>query len=184
MSIFVILIQFKFFLALWKVFLFGWQVLLYNNTPSKAIVDAASNITHRPLKEVDDTSANRARWYRRCTLTHFWDIVTLLFEQWIIFKNLQFILLFLNIWTLTFYCFRLKNVLNISWDFRVSNHCWAFSSLFDFQNFHLTTQLLWPHCYTLLLVYITLDSKLWKKISIICLKKQYTRHDTSISDLA
>jgi hypothetical protein len=41
-------------------------------------------------------------------LTHFWDKVdivyvmhfsdvTLLFEQWIIFKNLQFILLFLNI---------------------------------------------------------------------------------------
>jgi hypothetical protein len=36
--------------------------------------------------------------------------VTLLFEQWIIFKNLQFILLFLNMWTLTFYCFRLKLV--------------------------------------------------------------------------
>ena len=31
-----------------------------------------------------------------------------MFEQWIIFKNLQLILLFLNIWTLTFYCFRLK----------------------------------------------------------------------------
>ena len=40
-------------------------------------------------------------------IIHFSD-VTLLFEQWIIFKNLQFILLFLNIWTLTFYCFRLK----------------------------------------------------------------------------
>jgi hypothetical protein len=38
---------------------------------------------------------------------HFSD-VTLLFEQWIILKNLQFILLFLNKWTLTFYCFRLK----------------------------------------------------------------------------
>jgi hypothetical protein len=42
-------------------------------------------------------------------LIHFSD-VTLLFEQWIIFKNLQFIRLFLNIWTLTFYCFRLNNV--------------------------------------------------------------------------
>jgi hypothetical protein len=35
-------------------------------------------------------------------LTHFWDkidivYVTLLFEQWIISKNLQFIILFLNI---------------------------------------------------------------------------------------
>jgi hypothetical protein len=56
--------------------------------------------------------------------------LTLLFEQWIIFKNLQFILLFLNIWTLTFYCFRLKNVfIYIFWDFRVSNHCWAFCRL-------------------------------------------------------
>jgi hypothetical protein len=51
------------------------------------------------------------------SIIHFSD-VTLLFEQWIIFKNLQFILLFLNIWTLTFYCFRLKNVLYILWDFR------------------------------------------------------------------
>jgi hypothetical protein len=111
-------------------------VLLYNNTPSKAIVKAAAKRGrwYKPLIGTDDTG--------RCTLTHFWDMVniiylvilhfsdvTLLFEQWIIFKNLQFILLFLNIWTLTFYCFRLKNVLNIFWDFRVSNHCWAFSSL-------------------------------------------------------
>jgi hypothetical protein len=51
-------------------------------------------------------------------IMHFSD-VTLLFEQWIIFKNLQFILLFLSIWTLTFYCFRLKNVIYIFWDFRV-----------------------------------------------------------------
>jgi hypothetical protein len=40
---------------------------------------------------------------RLISFTYFSD-VTLLFEQWIIFKNLQFILLFLNIWTLTFYC--------------------------------------------------------------------------------
>ena len=65
----------------------------------------------------------RGRWYRPLycnNLTHFWDKVdivyvmhfsdvTLLFEQWIIFKNLQFILLFLNIWTLTCHCLRLKN---------------------------------------------------------------------------
>ena len=53
--------------------------------PSKAIVNAGSNITYRPLIEAVN-----------------WDnvdivCVTLLFEQWIIFKNLQFILLFLNI---------------------------------------------------------------------------------------
>ena len=36
----------------------------------------------------------------------------------------------LNICTLTFYCFRLRNALNIFWEFRVSNHCWAFQSLF------------------------------------------------------
>ena len=29
---------------------------LYNNIPSKAIVNAASNITYRPLIEADDTS--------------------------------------------------------------------------------------------------------------------------------
>jgi hypothetical protein len=54
----------------------------------------------------------------------------------------------LVIWTLTFYCFRLKNMLNIFWDFWISNHCWAFQVYFDFQNFHLTTRLRWPHCYT------------------------------------
>ena len=55
------------------------------------------------------------------------DIISHLFEQWIIFKNLVYsFLLFFNIWTLTVYCFRLKNVLYIFWDFRVSNHCWAF----------------------------------------------------------
>ena len=30
-------------------------IYLYNNTPSKAIVNAASNITHRPVIEADDT---------------------------------------------------------------------------------------------------------------------------------
>jgi hypothetical protein len=36
-----------------------WKRLLkklYNNTPSKAIVNAVSNITYRPLIEVVDTS--------------------------------------------------------------------------------------------------------------------------------
>jgi hypothetical protein len=76
--------------------------MLYNNTPRKAIVNAASNITYRPLIEAD----NRGRWYRPLyfnKLTHFWDKVDivyvmhfsdyyqLLFEQWIIFKYLVFI---------------------------------------------------------------------------------------------
>ena len=90
-------------------------------------------------------AANKGRWYRPLylnNLTHFWDTVNimylvkvhfcdviLLLEQWIIFQNLQFIFLFLNIWTWTFYCSRLKNVLRIFRAFRVSNHCWAFSSL-------------------------------------------------------
>jgi TATA-box binding protein (TBP) (component of TFIID and TFIIIB) len=30
-------------------------IYLYNNTPSKAIVNSASNITYRPLIEADDT---------------------------------------------------------------------------------------------------------------------------------
>jgi hypothetical protein len=38
--------------------------------------------------------------------------------------------LFLNIWTLTFYCFRLKNAFYLLLGFRVSNHCQAFQSLF------------------------------------------------------
>jgi hypothetical protein len=75
------------------------------------------------------------RWYRPLYFNSFWDkvdivYVTLLFEQWIVFKNLQFILLFLNIWTLTFYCFRLENVFYSFLIFRVSNHHRAFQSLF------------------------------------------------------
>ena len=61
-------------------------------------------------------------------IIHFSD-VTLLFKQSIMFNNLQFILLFLNIRTLTFYYFRLKNAIFIFWDFQVPNHCWAFKSL-------------------------------------------------------
>jgi hypothetical protein len=33
--------------------------ILYNNTPSKAIVNAASNITYRPLIEADDTGKSQ-----------------------------------------------------------------------------------------------------------------------------
>ena len=76
---------------------------------------------------------------------HFSD-VTLLFEQWNIFKNLPFILLFLNIWTLTFYCFSLKNVIYIFCDFRyVSNHCWVFISVLS----KLPSLLRWPYTYIL-----------------------------------
>jgi hypothetical protein len=39
-----------------------------------------------------------------------------------------------------------------------------FKVYFDFQNFHLTTRLRWPHYYTLWLVYLTLDiNNLFKK---------------------
>jgi hypothetical protein len=55
--------------------------------------------------------------------------LVVLFEEWIIFKNLQFILLFLSIWTLTFYCFRLKNAFYLLLGFRVSNHCGHYRSL-------------------------------------------------------
>ena len=84
---------------------------MHNNTPSKAIVNAVANITYMPLIEADDKAVNKDRKYRGQyfnNLTHFWDTVdivyvmyfsdvTLLFEQLIIFTNLQFILLFLNI---------------------------------------------------------------------------------------
>ena len=107
---------------------------LYNNTPSKAIVNAASNITYRRLIEADDTDHYTLIIWpifgtRLIYVLHLSD-VTLLFEQWIIFifKNLQFILLFLNIRTLAFYCFRLKT----------------------------------RFTYYLSLVYLTLDSKLCK----------------------
>ena len=36
-------------------FIFSTTLLLYNNTPSKTIVNSASNITYRPLIEADDT---------------------------------------------------------------------------------------------------------------------------------
>jgi hypothetical protein len=47
--------------------------------------------------------------------------ITLLFTRWIIFKNLQYIILFLRISTLTFYYFRLKNALKICLYFRIQN---------------------------------------------------------------
>jgi hypothetical protein len=37
--------------------------LLYNNTPSHAIVNAASNINYRPLLETADTAAVRGRLF-------------------------------------------------------------------------------------------------------------------------
>ena len=109
---------------------------MYNNTPSKAIANTASNITYRPLIEAVDTG--------RCTLiiwpifgtrlisftycisltSHycsnsglFLRICSLFFCSWII-------------WTLTFYCFRLKNAFYLFLGFRVSNHCWSFQRLF------------------------------------------------------
>ena len=82
----------------------------------------------------------------RMTNRHFSD-VTLLFEQWIIFKNLQFILLFLNIWTLT--VFGLKTRCAYCGTFVYQTTGGLFKVYFDFRNFHLTTQLRWPHYYTL-----------------------------------
>jgi hypothetical protein len=35
-------------------------------------------------------------------------------------------------------------VFYLYWDFRVLNHCWAFQSHFDSQNFHLIIRLSWP----------------------------------------
>jgi hypothetical protein len=148
-------------------------------------------------------AVNRGLWYRPLyynNLTHFWDKVdivyvmhlsdvTLLFEQWNIFKNLQFILLFLNIWTLTFHSFRLKNAFHLVLGFRFSKHCWAFQSLFWLSKLpsnHSATVI------TLLFYIISIFDLIVgyfivgfvKIILTICLKKQYTRHDTSISDLA
>ena len=37
------------------VTLLFYTLMLYNNTPSKAIVNAAPNITYKPLIETDDT---------------------------------------------------------------------------------------------------------------------------------
>ena len=58
-------------------------------------------------------------------IIHFSDI-TLLFTQWIIFKNLQYVLLFLRISTLSFYYVRLKHALNIFWYFRIQKPYGAF----------------------------------------------------------
>jgi hypothetical protein len=67
-------------------------------------------VRHKYLMYVNINNVTQLPCY--LIIIHFSD-VTLLFEQWIIFKNLQFILLFLNIWTLHFYCFRFKNVINL-----------------------------------------------------------------------
>ena len=102
-------------------------------------------------------------------IIHFSD-VTLLLEQWIIFKNLQFILLFLNIWTLTYYCFRLKHVTNICWDFRVSNHYRAFWHSMLPSNLSATVTTLLS---SIISIYDAWYSKICKKqISTICIKKQ------------
>jgi hypothetical protein len=121
------------------------------------------------------TSSNRGWWYRPLyfnNLPHFWDKVdivyvmhfsdvTLLFEQWIIFKNLQFILLFLNIWTLTF-----SNILIIAYSSVVTIAKWLDGS-FESQN------RLWkaqhgsrhesPKISKTRFLYLTLDSKICKK---------------------
>ena len=44
-----------FFVIYKAVLMIGLYELLYNNTPSNAIVNAASNITYRPVIEADDT---------------------------------------------------------------------------------------------------------------------------------
>jgi hypothetical protein len=82
------------------------------------------------------------------TIIHFSD-VTLLFEQWIIFKNLQFTLLFLNFLTLTFYCLGLKTCYSYIGTFGYRTTVGLFTVYFDFQHFHLTTRLSWTHYYTL-----------------------------------
>ena len=103
----------------------------------------------------------------------YWNNTFLWRHTIIIFKNLQFILLFLNIWTLTFYCFRLKKR-DIFWDFRVSNHCGALKSLLWLSKLpsnHSATVTTLPNY--IMSKYMTLDSNLCKKkISTICLKKQ------------
>jgi hypothetical protein len=55
---------------------------LCNNTPSKAIVNAASNITYRPLIEADDTKMYRPLYFNN--LTHFWDKVDI---DYVMHKN-------------------------------------------------------------------------------------------------
>ena len=131
-------------------------------------------------------AANIGRWYWPLyfkNLTHFWDKVNIIYLVIIHFSDYcSKSGLFLRIYNL-FFCFRLKHVLNICSDFRELNHCWAFQVYFDFQNFHLTTQLRRPHCYSLLLVYMTLDSKFAKKkISTSCMKKQRPQVITNQTD--
>ena len=75
-------------------------------------------------------------------IIHFSD-VTLLFEQWIIFKILQFILLFLN----TVLGLKTYNAYCGTFGYRTT--VGLFQVYFDFQNFHLTTRLRWAHYYTL-----------------------------------
>ena len=121
-----------------KTFNSRWNIAAYFWNPCR---------WYRPLIGADDTG--------RCTLI-IWPIfgtrlvsftylhlsdVTLLFEQWIILKNLHFILLFLNIWTLTFDCLRLlKTRFTYFWAFVSRTIAGLFKVYFDFQNVHLTTR--------------------------------------------
>ena len=70
----------------------------------------------------------RQGWYRLRN-AFLWLLSHYCSNSGLFFKNLMFILLFLNIWTLAFYCFRRKNAFYLVLNFRVSNHCWAFQSL-------------------------------------------------------
>jgi hypothetical protein len=84
------------------------------------------------------------------SLTHFWDkvdivYVTLLFEQWIIFKNLQFILEYMNF---NLFVLGLKTCFAYFWSFVFRTTAGLFKDYLDFQNFHLTTRLRWPYFYT------------------------------------
>jgi hypothetical protein len=94
--------------------------------------------------------------WNTCTVSCIVLFKPLLFEQWSIFKILQFILLFLNI------CFRLKHVFYLFLVFRTI--AGLFKVYFDFNNFHLTTRLRWPYYYTLYLLYLTLT-----RVCIHCL---------------
>ena len=83
-----------------------------------------------------------------CSIIHFSD-AKLLFGQWIIFKNLQFILLFLRIWTLIFYHFRLKTGYKYFGTCGYQTPAGLFKVCFEFLNFLLTTRLRWSYYNTI-----------------------------------
>jgi hypothetical protein len=107
------------------------RMLCWEFSPMKdTIVELAMNVilyyyhlglsTNSDNTTLYDTSTPITYYFGNESYIIYFSDVTLLLEIWIIFKNLQFILLFLNT------VVGLKTCYTYFGTFRVSNYCWTF----------------------------------------------------------